>query len=135
MAKTNNITEKEIKKYFSKIRRALVCDFKTKSKILKDLRNEVEEYLERNPDSSLENIIDHFGTPDAIAEEFAISAGTDYIKKYKVHKTIKLIVIIVLLLTLVFASIASIVIIRNRKRSAIYYYEETIEDFGIIETE
>lgn len=133
MTKTNNISEKEIKKYFSKIRSALVCDFKTKSKILRDLRNEVEEYLEQNPDSSLENITGHFGTPEAIAEEFAISAGTDYIKKYKVHKTIKLIVIILLILALVFTIITSIVIIGNRKRTAVYYYDETVEDFGIIE--
>lgn len=133
MTKNNNISEKEIKKYFSKIRSALVCDFKTKSKILRDLRNEVGEYLEQNPDSSLENITGHFGTPEAIAEEFAISAGTDYIKKYKVHKTIKLIVIILLILALVFAIITSIVIIRNNKRTAGYYYDESVKYLEIVE--
>lgn len=133
MTKTNNISEKEIKKYFSKIRSALVCDFRTKSKILRDLRNEVEEYLEQNPDSSLENITGHFGAPEAIAEEFAISAGTDYIKKYKVHKTIKLIVIILLILAFVFTIITSIIIIKNHKRTAGYYYDESVEYLEIVE--
>ena len=133
MEKTNNISEKEIKKYFRKIKSSLVCDMKTKNKIMKDLRNDVEEYLERNSVSSLENIIEHFGKPETIAEEFAISSGIDYVKKSRIHKTLKLTLIILLILASIFTIATSIVIIGNNKRTAGYYYEETIEDYGIIE--
>ncbi len=133
MTETNTISEKELKKYLRRIKGALVCNFKTKRKILKDLKNNVEEYLEQNPDSSLEDLMEYFGKPESIAEEFAVSAGIDYIKKTKVHKMIKLIVIILLILALVFTIITSIVIITNNKRTAVYYYEESVEDLGIIE--
>lgn len=131
MKKTNHIFEKEIKKYFHKIRVSLICDLKTKNKIMKDLKNDVEEYLEQNPDSSLENVIEHFGKPETIAEEFAISSGIDYIKKSRIHKTVKIAVIVLLVLASIFTIATSIVIIGNHKRTAIYYYEENVEDFGI----
>ncbi|MBQ8558685.1 MAG: hypothetical protein IJ439_01680 [Tyzzerella sp.] len=133
MADTNNISEKELKKYFRKIRRSLVCDWKTKNKILKDLKNDVEEYLEQNPISSFKNITEHFGNPETIAEEFAISSGIDYVKKSRIHKALKMIVIIFLILASIFTIATSIVIIGNNNRTAVYYYEESVDDFGIIE--
>ena len=131
MEKTNNISEKEIKKYFRQIKNSLVCDLKTKNKIMKDLRNDVEEYLEQNSDSSFENVLDYFGKPETIAEEFAISSGIDYVKKSRIHKTLKLTLSILLILASIFTIATAIVIIGNHKRTAGYYYEETIEDYGI----
>lgn len=131
--KSNNISEKDLKKYYRKIRNSLMCKVKLKNKILKDIKNEVEEYLEQNPNSFFENIIEHFGSPEAIAEEFAISSNVDYTKKSKIHRILKLSFITLLVLALIFTIATSIVIIANNKRTAGYYYEETVTDLGIVE--
>lgn len=131
--KSNNISEKDLKKYYRKIRNSLMCKVKLKNKILKDIKNEVEEYLEQNPNSFFENIIEHFGSPEAIAEEFAISSNVDYTTKSKIHRILKLSFITLLVLALIFTIATSIVIIANNKRTAGYYYEETVTDLGIVE--
>lgn len=131
--KSNNISEKDLKKYYRKIRNSLMCKVKLKNKILKDIKNEVEEYLEQNPNSFFENIIEHFGSPEAIAEEFAISSNIDYTTKSKIHRILKLSFITLLVLALIFTIATSIVIIANNKRTAGYYYEETVTDLGIVE--
>ncbi len=110
-----------------------MCKVKLKNKILKDIKNEVEEYLEQNPNSFFENIIEHFGSPEAIAEEFAISSNVDYTTKSKIHRILKLSFITLLVLALIFTIATSIVIIANNKRTAGYYYEETVTDLGIVE--
>ena len=129
----SNISEKDFKKYYRKIRNSLMCNMKLKNKILGNIRNDVEEYLEQNPNSSFEDITEQFGSPETIAEEFAISSNVDYTKKSKIHRILKLSFLTLLLLAFIFTIATSIVIIGNNKRTAGYYYEETVTDLGIVE--
>lgn len=133
MTTENNLLKSQMRIYFRKINKLLVCDRKTKSKVLKDFKNNVYDYIDNNPNTSFDELVEHFGTPDTIAEEFAAEMGADYIRKTKCNKKIKIIFIVILASIAVFIGILTTVIILNNSRNAVYYYEETVSDFGIVE--
>lgn len=133
MATENNILESQLKKYFCNVKKLLLCNSKNKSKILLDLKNNVYDYIENNPDTDFDNILEHFGTPNSIAEEFAAEMGSDYIKKAKFNIMSKIIVITILSVILIFVGILTTIIMINNSRNAVYYYVESVSDLGTIE--
>ena len=133
MATENNLLKSQLKIYFRNIKKQIICDGKTKSEMLKDFENNVYDYIDNNPYTSFDKLVEHFGTPDTIAEEFAAEMGADYIKKLRTKRTLKITIIVFLIaLTISIVGIAS-VIIKNNRQNAVYYYDETISDNGIIQ--
>lgn len=133
MATENNLLKSQLKIYFRNIKKQLVCDRKTKNKMLADFENNVYDYIDNNPYTPFDKIVEHFGTPDSIAKEFAAEIGVDYIKKLKTKRVLKITIILFLAaLTISVIGIAA-VIITNGRRHAVYYYEESVSDYGIIQ--
>ena len=56
--------------YYSSIRSWLPCPRKMKRIILSDIRENVEFYLEENPDATIAQIQNHFGNPQQIAASY-----------------------------------------------------------------
>ena len=94
------LNKSDLKKYYTSIKKNLSCSFNMKSVFIKD--------LEENPNSTIENIIENFGTPEEIAKSF--DKDNEYYKR-KAKK--RLIVEIALLVLLVVAIIVSSIVICN----------------------
>ena len=66
----NDVLRNEIKKYLKEIRSLLFCDSKTLKGFLKDFENDVTNFADDNGVTDMQQIIEHFGTPDQVAREF-----------------------------------------------------------------
>lgn len=102
------LNKSDLKKYYTSIKKNLSCSFNMKSVFIKDLNDKVSDFLEENPNSTIENIIENFGTPEEIAKSF--DKDNEYYKR-KAKK--RLIVEIALLVLLVVAIIVSSIVICN----------------------
>lgn len=60
----------KLRGYYSSIRSWLPCPRKMKRIILSDIRENVEFYLEENPDATIAQIQSHFGNPQQIAASY-----------------------------------------------------------------
>ena len=81
--------EKELKKYYTGIRRELYCDTEAKKRILAAIKENVEAYLEEHPEATFENVQDRFGTPKQIATSYLEELEMpELIGKLKVRRTI-----------------------------------------------
>lgn len=132
MENSGKITKKELTRYYRNIQHALQGKRNVKKKILTDFKCSVEAYIENNPKTDITEIIEHFGTPQAIAEEFAASMGIDYHKRVKQNKIFKSIIVCVAIMILVFVGVILGIIIKEHNHNAAYYYEITITDNGEI---
>ena len=60
---------KELKSYFREIKRQIPGGCK-KNKILRDLRLSVNDFIEENSDATFGAVVEHFGTPQQIADSY-----------------------------------------------------------------
>ena len=60
----------ELNDYFKKIKKNLICSKSIKKIFIHDFKNRVDEYVDENPDVSIEDIISTFGTPNDIIKGF-----------------------------------------------------------------
>ncbi len=102
------LNKKELKKYYTSIKKNLSCSFNMKLVFIKELNDSVFDFLEENPNSTMENIIENFGTPEEIAKSF--DKENEY---YKRKSRNRLIIEIGLLALLVIAIIISSCVICN----------------------
>lgn len=103
--------KKQLKSYFKEIKKNLPCANSTMRKMLDDLRLSVDAYIKDNNITDFEKIIEHFGTAEDIAKEFAVGLDNSYVKSYKFKKRIIAIVVSVLAVIMVIASALMIYII------------------------
>ena len=101
--------KKEINKYIKEIKLNIICDFKTRNKFISDIKNSIFDFVECENIVSMDDIYNHFGTPQQIAKEFFLNADVKKIKRRMNFTKIVLIGIIVALImwatTLVYAII------------------------------
>ena len=95
----NKAIKAEVRAYLRKIRKALPGSFNTKQAVASTLKSQIENYIEDNPDATIDDVIERFGTPETIANEFDVTEFSAEIKKYKL-KTLILSVLAVVLIAL-----------------------------------
>lgn len=61
--------EHSLKNYYAEVERGLVCPGGVKRRTLQALRTSVEDFLNRSPEASFADVVEHFGTPGQIADE------------------------------------------------------------------
>lgn len=103
--------KKQLKSYFKEIKKNLPCYNKAMKTMLGDLKIAVDTYINDNNVSDFAKIVEHFGTAEDIAKEFAVGLDNSYIKSYKFKKRIIAIVVSVLAVIMVIASALMIYII------------------------
>lgn len=80
----------ELNEYISNIRKQLVCNAADKKRLLSDLTFNIDEFIEDHPESSINDIIEHFGTPEDIAGGYLSSLeGGELNNKLKKTKKIR----------------------------------------------
>lgn len=75
------VTEKERRIYMQEIKRNLVCDNKQRKKFLSSFSDNMDEYLNDNPDADFTQLQKDLGTPEEIANAFLENASASNIKK------------------------------------------------------
>ena len=100
--------KKQLKVYFKEIKKNLPCVNSTMRKMLDDLRLSVDAYIKDNNVSDFEKIIEHFGTAEDIAKEFAVGLDNSYVKSYKFKK--RIIAIVVSILAVIMIAVSTLVI-------------------------
>ena len=103
--------KKQLKSYFKEIKKNLPCYNKAMKTLLGDLKIAVDTYINDNNVSDFAKIVEHFGTAEDIAKEFAVGLDNSYVKSYKFKKRIIAIVVSVLAVIMVIASALMIYII------------------------
>lgn len=91
--------EFELNDYLKDIKRNMICSNSIKKLFIKDFKNRIDEYLDENPNTSIDDIINNFGNPEDIVRSF-----NDELEYYKNKSRKRLIIVIVI-------SVVSLVII------------------------
>lgn len=92
---------REIKKYILDVKSYLICDWRTRQKFLKDLKNDINDFVDEKEDVTIEDIRNRFGEPEKISRSFLEGADLKKIKRrMNFGKTIILGVIAALLIWL-----------------------------------
>lgn len=105
------LNKNDLKKYYTFIKKSLSCSFNMKSVFIKELNDRVFDFLEDYPNSTMENIIENFGTPEEIAKGF--DKDNEYYKRKARNRLIVEIVLLVLLVVAIAISSYVISIILN----------------------
>ncbi|MDE6414892.1 MAG: hypothetical protein K2K48_05715 [Anaeroplasmataceae bacterium] len=100
------LNKNDLKKYYSFIKKNLSCSFNMKSVFIKDLDDRIHEFLEDNPNSTIDDVIENFGAPQEIAKSF--DKDNECLKRKAKNRLI--IEIILLALLIVCIAVSSIVI-------------------------
>ena len=97
----SKITEKELKQYFKEIKLLLPIYSSAERKFLKALRTSVEEYIEQNPECTIEDIYENFDEPEDAVYNY-ISA-LDYhrlCRAISVRRLLKIALLVLLIIAL-----------------------------------
>lgn len=67
--------------YFREIKALLLCSKEQKDELLLGLKSDVEDFIEEHPDATLQDLKDHLGTPESIADSYQSTVGESEIRK------------------------------------------------------
>ncbi len=72
---------REIKRYIVSVKSYLICDWRTRQKFLKDLKNDINDFVDEKEDVTMDDIRDRFGEPEKISRSFLENADLKKIKR------------------------------------------------------
>ena len=72
---------REIKKYILDVKSYLICDWRTRQKFLKDLKNDINDFVDENEEVTIDDVRNRFGEPEKIARSFLEGADLKKIKR------------------------------------------------------
>jgi len=115
--------------YIKSVKKKLPIPGKMAKKLLGDLGNSVDEYIQSNPSVSMDEIVKRFGEPESIANEYISALDQEKLKEeIKKSRFIKRAVLIVsaVLITAIIVTFA--IIISQSESDAPYYVYESIDE-------
>lgn len=90
---------RELKKYINQVKGYMLCDGGTKRKCIKDLKSEIQDYIDTQGTQDIEKIKARFGTPEQIAKAFLMEMDVKKVKKkLDIRRVIMAVVLSVLLI-------------------------------------
>ena len=95
--------KKQLKAYFKQIKKNLPCVNSTMRKMLDDLKASVNTFVVENDISDFNAVVEHFGSSEDIAKEFAVGLDNSYVKSYKFKR--RVIAIVVSILAVIMATV------------------------------
>lgn len=95
----NNDFQNDLKIYKNDVKSKLLCDSKISKTLFKDLQNDIDNYIEDNNVTSIEEIYNHFGSADDIATAFLDTVDITAVKrKMNIKKLIAVLVAAVIII-------------------------------------
>ncbi len=127
--------------YLKQVKSHLTCPGKLKKTFLTQLRGDVEEFLETNPNATLEDLAQRFGSPSEMAHSYIETLDGDelqkQIKKAKIVKRIVLFTCLGILTVVLVIAVLFIIHFSSQNISVVTYTasedETIIVDESIIE--
>ena len=102
----NKILKYEVRRYLKNVKSSLPCSFSAKAAFISMLKAQISDFIDKFPDSSINDVINQFGTPETIASEFDVDDYTAAIKKYKIKTVILVFSSVILLICCIFLAVA-----------------------------
>lgn len=119
------IMQKEMIKYLKQVRKN--CPHSFRNKLMTDLKNNLSDYLDENPSSTFDDVVNHFGMPQKFADEYILAMDEDTRKKLITKtKWLKRGILIGSTILLIIVAITAIWIIVENSQTAGYYYDYKI---------
>ena len=118
--------QKELNQYKSEVRKKLLCDSKISKAFFSDFENDVDNYIAENNVDSIDEIYNHFGTADDIANAFFATNDVKSVKK-KVNIK-KLIAVLVIAVIAIWGTFVIVDLIDSKKSTVKYEVIEMDED-------
>ena len=98
---SNNINDKKLKAYYKQIKKALPMYSKFEKNYLKELQTSVDQFVRDHPDATFVDFLNHFGTPDQIAQKCISSLEPpDLYRRIARRMKIKRIVTLIMVLSI-----------------------------------
>lgn len=121
----------EINSYFKAVKKAMHCPKKARKYILNNMISDVEEYINLHPSATMQEIQEHFGTPDSYAKEYIACLDSNIlyhkVAKHQFRNTVWIAVGVAVVLIF---SILAYTISKQIQDGLSYYYSEDISDQG-----
>lgn len=121
------VTKMEVKAYIGAVKKVL-WHVPNRQKVAKELRQEVEIYLEQNPDATMADVYKFFGSPEAVRAALIADMAPDevekQIKRVKIVRRVALVTAAVIIILFVLTMTG--IIVWNYNTEPIYYTSEII---------
>lgn len=121
------VTKMEVKAYIGAVKKVL-WHVPNRQKVAKELRQEVEIYLEQNPDATMADVYKLFGSPEAVRAALIADMAPDevekQIKRVKIVRRVALVTAAVIIILFVLTITG--IIVWNYNTEPIYYTSEII---------
>lgn len=121
------VNQSEIAKYVRQAGKE--CPAPYRRKLITELQNNLSDFLEDNPEYTMKDVMEHFGSPEKFSDE-CLLAMDEAGRRNILSKTrwIKKVVCVGIATAVLIIAIAAIWIVSENSQSAAhYYYEEIIE--------
>ena len=122
---------KKTRQYFRRVRIFLPVYGKDEKQFVRNLRNDMEEYIDAHPSCSWKDICDEFETPyEAVYGYLSAFPAEDLCRSIRSRKRIRIVLIIVLILSALIFSFKTYqyyLMCEDSKDNIVVYYQEVIE--------
>lgn len=126
------VSNANLKQYLKNIKTMLPLKGKEEKKFITDLNNSIQDYIESNPDYTILDIYDRFGTPAEIVSGYFDTVDINrLISRLKVSKWIKRAILILILLAFSYNCFKGVLLFRefqSAQQSNAYVIETTLEE-------
>lgn len=114
----NNDFQNDLKIYKNDVKSKLLCDSKISKALFKDLQNDIDNYIEDNNVTSIEEIYKHFGSADDIATAFLDTVDIAAVKR---KMNIKKLIAVLVAAVIIICGIGMTVMVMNSKKADLVY--------------
>ena len=98
----NKKLKQDYKKYVKSIKTRVICKYSLKKMFLIDLKSRISDFMALNPDATILDIENQFGSAEEIANSFKDIITEQIMKKAKLYKILMIISIVILIILAIF---------------------------------
>ena len=124
------MNQKELNIYFRKIRLLLPIYSKAEKQFLKDFKDSVFVFIEQNPLCTMDDVIEHFSTPEEVVHDYISEAlATENLcQKIQFRRFVKKILLTLLIGILAALAVRTIALLHIVNESEQYYITREITE-------
>ena len=124
------MNQKELNIYFKKIRLLLPIYSKAEKQFLKDFKDSVFVFIEKNPLCTMDDVIERFSTPEEVVHDYISEAlaTEDLCQKIQFRRFVKKILLILLIGLLAALAVRTIALLHIVNESEQYYITREVTE-------
>ncbi len=120
---------KKLTVYYKEIEKRLICSAEEKKSIINNLKYDVEDFLEVDPNAGIKEVKQRFGTPEAfVAEYLANFEEKEVYHKVSKAKKLKKWIILAIIATIIIVAIGVIIMVLDNHGHVVHHYYEYITE-------